>query len=384
MKRVFYARRNGIGKMIKLTRPLVSQETINRVVKVLESGCFSQGRYVRRLERGFEKYLGVRHAIAVSSGTAALHLALMALGIGAGDEVVVPAFTFPATANAVELAGAKPVFVDISLDDYCIDPSRIEERLTSRTRAILPVHEFGQPADMDAILRIAGRHRLAVIEDAACAIGASYRGRKTGALGEIGCFSLHPRKVVTCGEGGVIAVNSDRLAERLRALRNQGAVKTPAGVDFRYAGLNCRLTEFQAVIALGQLSAINSLLEKRRSLAQVYNRELGGLRGIAVPSSFADRKMTFQSYHILLDKRISRARLQQYLLKAGIETGLGAQALHCQSYYRKKYGFNARAYPNAYRSFCSGMVLPIGSHVGKAEARSIARKISAFVERGGV
>ena len=188
--------------MIRLAKPEFSDETIRSVLSVIKSGDLVMGEYVSKVEQFLESYLNVENAVLVSSGTAALHLSLLSLGIGAGDEVIVPAFTFPATANMVEAVGAKPVFVDIALDDFCIDCEKIEASISSKTKAIIPVHAFGQPANMEAVLDIAKCHGLFVIEDAACALGAEFENVKVGAYGDLGCFSFHPRKAITTGEGG--------------------------------------------------------------------------------------------------------------------------------------------------------------------------------------
>lgn len=211
--------------MIRLTRPYIPDEAIEKCIEVLRSGNLVQGLYAEKFEQAISDYLDVKHAMVVSSGTAALHLSLIALGIGPGDEVIVPAFSFPATANVVELVGAKPVFVDIKLDDFCIDASFIESVITNNTKAIIPVHEFGMPANMKPVLKLAEKYKLFIIEDAACALGAEYENRKAGAFGNLGCFSFHPRKAITTGEGGVVVTNDISLAEKIRAIRNHGIEK---------------------------------------------------------------------------------------------------------------------------------------------------------------
>ena len=208
--------------MIKLSMPDIGLDEFEQIKEVLDSGYLVQGDKVDEFENLVKDYLKAKHVIAVSSGTAALHLALLALDIKAGDEVIIPDFTFPATANVIELVGATPVFVDIDLDSFCIDTKKIEEKISSRTKAIMPVQEFGQSSDMSKTLEIAERYNLKVVEDAACAFGSEYGEKKIGTIGDIGCFSLHPRKAITTGEGGLLTTNSDEYAEKLRILRNHG------------------------------------------------------------------------------------------------------------------------------------------------------------------
>ncbi|MCP4215992.1 MAG: DegT/DnrJ/EryC1/StrS family aminotransferase, partial [bacterium] len=242
--------------MIKLAKPYIPEEAIKNVVDVLRSGNLVQGKYAKEFEISLCDYLDVPHAVVVSSGTAALHLALIALGIKESDEVIVPAFTFPATANVVELVGAKPVFVDINLSDFCIDTSNIEAKITAKTKAIMPVHEFGQAAKMDDIIALVKKYNLKLVEDAACALGTEFDNQKVGTFGELGCFSFHPRKAITTGEGGVIVTRSAELAEKLRVLRNHGISAKNGTIDFIAAGLNYRMTDFQAALGLGQMKSL--------------------------------------------------------------------------------------------------------------------------------
>ncbi len=361
--------------MIKLARPYIAPAAIEEVVRVLQSGDLVQGIYVSRLEAALQTYLQVKHAIVVSSGTAALHLSLMALDIAPGDEVIVPAFTFPATANVVELLGAKPVFVDIGLDDFCMDCSRLEKAITSRTRLILPVHEFGQSADMDALCATAGRQDLQVVEDAACALGAEFRNTKVGTFGTVGCFSFHPRKAITTGEGGAVVTNQDGLAERIRALRNHGIVVQDGKPSFMYAGLNYRMTDFQAALGLCQLTEIDTLIEERIRIAARYDEKLSGLPCVKTPSRCADRKAVYQTYHILTEDSADRDQWIRSLRAAGVETNLGAHALNCLPYYQQKYGYHNDDFPNAVRAFRQGMALPMGHHVRDHEVDWISDQI---------
>jgi perosamine synthetase len=357
--------------MIRLSKPNIPEEAIQAVVEVLRSGYLVQGEYVKDFEEALCNYLKVKNAVVVSSGTAALHLALIALDIKKGDEVIVPAFTFPATANVVELVGAKPVFVDINLTDFCIDTTKIEEKITSKTRAIMPVHEFGQAAKMDDIINIALKYKLKIVEDAACALGSEFNGRKVGTFGSVGCFSFHPRKAITTGEGGVMVTNDDGIADKLRTLRNHGISYLDGKVDFIDAGFNYRMTDFQAVLGLYQMKNLEDDIKHRINLAHEYDKLLSDIKWIKTPVLFENRRMVYQTYHILVGNNINRDSLMQYLRKNDIEVNYGAQALNCIKYYREKYRLVPESNSNATTAFNNGIALPIGIHINDFDIEHI-------------
>ena len=364
--------------MIRLAKPDISEETIIKVSEILRSGNLVQGEQVEKFEKDLKKYLDVKYAVVVSSGTAALHLSLLALGIKEGDEVIVPAFTYPATANVVEMVGATSIFVDINLNDFCIDVTRIEKAITEKTRAIIPVHEFGQAADIGPILSIAKKHHLKIIEDAACALGTEYNNQKVGSFGDIGCFSFHPRKAITTGDGGVAVTNDKHLAHKLRSLRNHGVSTINNKIEFICAGLNYRMTEFQAVLGINQLKTFNKHILYRMKLAKLYNKLLKNINWIKLPELFKNRKMSYQSYHIIIDKDINRDALILYLKNNNIESNYGAQALHVQNFFKKKYAIPKNRYKNSVVSFFSGIVLPIGSHVSDNDIFNIVEVIKKY------
>jgi dTDP-4-amino-4,6-dideoxygalactose transaminase len=368
---------------IRLVKPDIPEEALRSVVDVIKSGHLVQGEYVKKFERALQDYLGARNVILVSSGTAALHLSLMALGLQKDDEVIVPTFTFPATANVVEVVGGKPVLVDVKLDDFCIDVARIEKAITRKTKAIMPVHEFGQPAEMGRIMEIAKKHRLDVIEDAACALGAEFNRKKVGTFGRVGCFSLHPRKMITTGEGGILVTDDDVLAERVRSLRNHGLSASGRGFDLTYAGLNYRMTDFQAALGLSQLSDIDRFTQAREQVVQMYQERLSGIGWIKTPRTFEKKRSIYQTYHLLLEESIDRDRLITSLKEEGIETNLGAYALNCLSYYQRKYGYDGREYPNAVRAYRKGLAVPIGAHVNKEEIDYIVGALKTKGEARG-
>jgi len=364
--------------MIRLAKPSIPEEAIEKVVEVLRSGDLVQGRYVEAFEASLQEYLDVKHAVVVSSGTAALHLSLLASGVGENDEVIVPAFTFPATANVVELVGARPVLVDISLDDFCIDASKIETAITPKTKAIISVHEFGQAAEMDKILQVSNQFGLEIIEDAACALGTEFDKQKVGTFGRVGCFSFHPRKAITTGEGGVVVTNDDELAQKMRSLRNHGICYSNGKQDFRYAGLNYRMADFQAALGLYQIKEIEELNKKRITLAKEYDEKLADMSWIKTPATFNNRTAIYQTYHVVVDDRIDREDLIGYLKDNAIETNLGAQALNCLHYYRRKYSFKDMDFANADTAFKQGLALPIGNHLESDDFLWIVKRLKEY------
>lgn len=360
--------------MIKLAKPLISEAVIQEVAEIIRSGNLVQGPRVERFEEALQDYLNIEHAVVVSSGTAALHLSLMVLNIKHGDEVIVPAFTFPATANAVENVGAKPIFVDISLADYCLDPARIEETVTERTKAIIVVHEFGQAAEMERIVDVAKRRNLHLIEDAACAIGTRWKNRPVGTFGILGCFSFHPRKVITTGEGGAITTGDPFLAKRLRALRSHG-LSAPGTLEFTDAGLNYRMTDFQAVIGQGQLARVEEEIEIRIQQALQYQGHLFSCGRLRAPEVLENRRHIYQTFHVLLDDDLDRNQWIRRLREDGVEAGLGAQALHILPFYKARYGYGSSDYPQALRACRQGLALPVGSHLNGEDIDAICDRL---------
>ena len=366
--------------MIKLSKPYFPPEALENVLKVLASGNLVQGEFVLKFEEKLKDYLGVKNVIVVSNGTAALHLSLIVLGIGPGDEVIVPAFTFPATANVVELVGAKPVFVDIGLDDFCIDTRKIEKVITSRTKAIIPVHEFGQSAGMTEIMRIAAQYHLLIVEDAACALGTEFAYKKVGTFGELGCFSFHPRKAITTGEGGAIVTNDDCMAAKLRTLRNHGIEMVDGKIDFTSAGLNYRMTDFQAALGFYQMLDINNYLRERIVIAADYTRRLNGIPGLKTPAIFSDRTNVYQTYHIIIDRQFNRDEIKRKLYEQGIETNYGANALPLLKFYKEKYLLNAEDFPDAVTAYRQGLALPLSHYIQEHEIIEVCERVKALIQ----
>ena len=364
--------------MIRLAKPNISEEAISVVGDILRSGNLVQGRYVSEFENKLAEYLQVKNAVVVSSATAALHLSLVALGIKKGDEVIIPSFTFLATANVVELVGAKPVFVDISLEDFCIDTTKIEAAITDKTVAIMPVHEFGQSAKMDDILSICKKYDLKLIEDAACALGTAFDNKKVGSFGELGCFSFHPRKAITTGEGGAVTTNDDVLAKKIRAIRNHGMELEHGKIEFNYVGFNYRMTDFQAALGVFQLENFDEQIAVREKLAKTYEELLRDIDWITTPKPFEDRRMTYQTYHILVGDHIDRDKVIQHLNKNDIQANFGAQAVNVQKYFAKKYNIEKEKLPNAYKSYTKGIALPIGDFLNYKDIEVICETLKNY------
>lgn len=370
--------------MIRLTIPEFDNEEIEAVKEVLNSGWLTQGEKVKRFEELVADYVGTRYAIAVNSGTSALYLSLLSLGIGVGDEVITSDFTFIATANVIELAGAKPVFVDINLDTYNLGVPQIEAKITERTKAIMPVHLFGQVADMKPILELASKYSLKIVEDAAPALGATHElndeVKQAGSFGDLGCFSFHPRKVITTGEGGMIVTNNDELAFRLLKLRNHGMDCQKGETDFVLAGFNNRMTEMQAAIGIAQMRKLGEIISRRQQLAQTYNELLSGIPWIKVPHRLPNANHTYQSYVVTVKGDTDRDSLISRLSKSGIETTIGTYAIHETEYYRKKYSFQVNDFPNARVAFEQSLALPLYPRMSKDDVTFVGDNLKRAKE----
>ncbi|MFZ1424627.1 MAG: DegT/DnrJ/EryC1/StrS family aminotransferase, partial [Saprospiraceae bacterium] len=340
-------------------------------------------------EKLFAEIHQVKHAIAVSNCTTALHLALIAAGVGPGDEVIVPAFTWVSTANAVIYCGAHPVFVDIDLESFNMDVKELQKKITPRTKAIIPVHLFGLCADIDAIKLVAPG--IKIIEDGACAAGAHYKSRPAGGLGDIACFSFHPRKSVTTGEGGMLTTQDDALAEHLNKLRNHGASlseeqrhKGPKPYilpEFTMVGYNYRMTDLQGAVGLVQLKKLESFIAYRNQWAQYYSQALKDINWIRTPGLPANMKHGWQSYVLWIDESrspVSRNALMEYLQEQGIATRPGTHAVHMLDYYRRTYNIKSEDYPIAKIADQQSMSIPLHNLMKQEDFEYIANKIKAI------
>ena len=372
---------------IPISKPFVGDEEMAAVLEPLRSGWVSQGPHVGEFERRFAAFAGVEHAVATTSCTTALHVAIAALGAGPGDEVVVPAFTWVATPNAVEYVGARPVFCDVELDSYNIDPARLEGAVSERTVGLLPVHLFGRAADMAAVSAVAERHGLWVLEDAACALGTRRGGVHAGALGDAGCFSFHPRKSITTGEGGMLATNDSRLAELARTLRDHGGSRSDHErhssrgsfllADYERLGFNYRMTDIQGALGAAQMERADWILAERARLASRYTEALSGvawLRPPVVPDGedhgwqsyvclFAPEEPTLANAAALHERRNT---LMAALEDEGIATRPGTLAPVETGLYSERYGLRAGQFPAAHLAERLTIALPL--YPGMSEA----------------
>jgi dTDP-4-amino-4,6-dideoxygalactose transaminase len=320
--------------MIPIGKPAIGREDIEAVVAALKSGVLAQGKRVEEFEEAFAQFIGVKYAVATSSGTASLHLALLSHGIGAGDEVITTPFTFIATASSILLAGAKPVFADIEDDYFNVDPANVKRKITKRTKAIIPVHLYGHPADVKAIMELAHEHGLAVIEDACQAHGATLNNQKVGSFGT-GCFSFYPTKNMTTGEGGMITTNSEDVAQRARLVRNHGFSQRYSS---EILGSNMRMNELSAALGLVQLHKLPAHNQKRRDNAAYLSRKLRGIQGIQLPKVRQGCQHVFHQYTIRVteESATSRNELARILKEKGIESGIYYPIpIHKQPLYRK-------------------------------------------------
>ncbi len=340
--------------MIPIAKPLIADEEIEEVVKVLKSGFIAQGPKVAEFEEKFAKYIGVKHAVATSSGTTALHTALLAAGIKSGDEVITTPFTFAATSNSALYVGAKPVFVDIDPETYNIDPKKIEEAVTDKTKAIIPVHLYGQPADMDPICKIAEEHDLVVIEDAAQAHGAIYNDKKAGSIGDAGCFSFYPTKNMTTSEGGMITTDNDEIAEAASIIRAHGESERYTHVVLGY---NFRMTDIAAAIGLVQLKKLDKFNAKRNENAAYLTEHIEKIDGIKAPYVSENVKHVFHQYTIRVDKA-KRNELIKFLNEEGVGTGIHyPKPIYTQKLY-KDLGIGASC-PEAEKAASEVISIPV-------------------------
>jgi perosamine synthetase len=354
-----------VSDPIRLAQPDVGAREMAAVAEVLESGQLTMGPKVEEFERAIAEAVGTTHAAAVSSGTAALHVALLALGIGPGDEVIVPAYTFPATANAVELCGARAVLVDVDPDSFVLDPAAVAAAVTSRTRAVMAVHLFGRPVEWES-LQTAVPQEVTLVEDAAGALGARYRGTPCGGLGTLACFSFHPRKIVTTGEGGAVTTDADDIDAAVRRLRHHGWA---AVGDMPRGGFNYRLPDVLCAIGIPQLEKLEELLAERERVAQGYAERLEHF--VLTPSAADGDRHGWQAYVVQLDRRDEAL---ETLKGEGIEAQIGTWALHRLAPYLEQGEF-----PGADRAFERALALPFHTKLTDSDLDRVAEVLTRIV-----
>ncbi len=365
--------------MIPVNAPVITPESKSLVAKALEEGWISSaGPYLSEFEHEFAEYLGVKHAITVNTGTAALHIALLAAGIGEGDEVIVPAFTMAASWMAVMHTGATPIFVDVEPDIYTIDPALIEAAITAKTKAIMPVHIYGHPADMDPILAIAKKHDLVVIEDAAEAHGATYKGKLTGSIGDVNAFSFYANKIITTGEGGMVTTDNDQMAELAGRMKDL-AHSTAKRFIHDALGYNYRMTSMQAALGSGQLQHIGEFLATKQHMAKLYLAGLKDIPGITLPTTRNWATHVYWMYAILIDESkfgCNKDEFRAKLLSKGIDTRDFFYAPSTQPALTDK-GLGGGSFPVTQRIARDGCYLPSGLAITDDQIGTVCETIRA-------
>ena len=375
---------------IPISVPSTGEEEWQAVREPLLSGWLTQGPKVSEFEARFKELHHAAHAIATTSCTTGLHLVLEALGIGPGDEVIVPAFTWVSTANVVLYCGATPVLADVDPKTFNISPEDVEHRITSRTRAVIAVHLFGLCADIDALRQLVPP-QIPIIEDCACAAGATYKGRSAGTLGLAGVFSFHPRKSVTTGEGGMITTNDSNLASTCSQLRNHGAsiseeerhrgTRPYLLPDFNLLGFNYRMTDLQGAVGLVQVTKLEAFVAERQKWAEFYVSNLSEVDWLQLPQIPTEGQHAWQSFVTLVDAQtapMSRNQLMERLQLSGISTRPGTHAVHMLGYYRDRFGFQPSDYPGAQLANDQSMAIPLHNQMTPDDYRYVVETIKSF------
>lgn len=373
-------------RTIQISTPVLGKEELDSLRGPIESGWLTSGPKVREFEEQFAKRHNVKYAFALTSATTALHLAVLALDIQPGDEVIVPAFTWVSSANVVLYAGATPIFVDIDLTTFNIDPEQLKSKISKKTKAIIAVHLFGLCADIDAIKLVAPG--IPVIEDGACAAGASYKGIPAGGLGDIGCFSFHPRKSITTGEGGMLTTNDSKIAELVGMLRNHGASISeeqrhhgpkPFNLpEFNHLGYNYRMTDLQGALGVAQLKKLDDFISYRSYWAKWYNSQFKDIPWLLTPEIDQNFSHGWQSYVTMIDESkspMSRNEIMEYLQENGISTRPGTHAVHMLGYYKNLYKLIPNDFPNAFSANERSMAIPLHNSMTAEDFEYVAQII---------
>jgi perosamine synthetase len=369
-------------KNIPIAKPYITDDEINAVVAVLKSGNLSLGPQYKEFEKRFAKHVGTKYACAVSSGTSGLHLALLAAGIKPGDEVITSPFSFIASSNSIMYVGAKPVFVDIDPSSYNINPELIEKKITKKTKAILPVHIFGQSADMKPILKLAKKYHLKIIEDACESLDAEYYGKKAGTFGESAVFAFYPNKQMTTGEGGMVVTNNKKVYELCCSLRNQGRGENMQWLDHKYLGYNYRMDEMSAALGLAQLNKLDFMISERQKIAELYNRYFKEYSEyVQVPETASGNTNTWFVYVIQIkNKKISRDRILEGLSLKGIGCKPYLPSIHLFEFYKKTFGYRRGDFPVSESVSSKSLALPIYIGLTETQVKYIVEQFIALLK----
>jgi len=371
-------------------RQWIDEEDISAVAEVLGSDWLTQGPDIEEFEKAIANYVGVKYVVTFSSGTSALHGAMFAAGIGPGDEIITSPITFVATSNSAIYLGARPRFVDIDLNTYCIDTSRIEEAITENTKVIAPVDLAGYPVDIESVMEIAGRHNLVVVEDSAHALGAKRNGKMVGTEADMSMFSFHPVKHITTGEGGIIATNNEDYYKRMKIFVTHGITKDPALLqkndgpwyyEMQELGFNYRLTDFQCALGLSQLKKIESFLDRRNEIASMYDEAFKDVEGLVIPPKPEQHgsRHAYHLYPILLTKT-DRKEAYIKLREMGIFAQVHYIPVHLQPYYSKNYGFKTGDYPNAEYYYEHELSIPMYPRMTDEEVNYVIESIKSLTK----
>ena len=380
---------------VPIAKTSLLDDEIDSVLEPLSSGWLVQGPKVNEFELKWSNFTKSHNSIAVTSCTTALHLSLAALGFGPDDEAIVPAFTWISTANVVEHLGGKVIFCDIDPLTFNIDVNQIERLISKKTKAILPVHLFGLSADMDPINEIAKKYNLWVVEDAACGFGSKYKNQHVGTIGDTGCFSFHPRKAITTGEGGMVTTSNDDLADKIRCLRDHGATMSDLQrhlgskpyllADHPEAGFNQRMTDIQAALGSAQMDRAEEIITERQRLAKIYDSAFSKLSWLRTPETLEDYEHGYQSYPCMFKPQTAlkniekvnteRNELMEYLQSAGISTRPATHAVHMLSFYKNKYSIMPKDYINAYVANECSISLPLFHGMLQSEQEYVIEKV---------
>jgi perosamine synthetase len=375
--------------MIPIAKPYLTKKEAKAAYDTILTGWITQGPRVAEFENKFAEYTGAKYAVAVSNCTTALHLAMIIAGIGQNDEVICPSMSYIATANAIKYVGAKPVFAEVNPANYNLDIKDVEKRINSKTKAILLVHQIGMPADIDAFKELAQRHNLRLIEDAACAVGSSYKGSKIGSHSDLVCFSFHPRKVISTGDGGMIATSNESYYNRLKLLRQHGMSINDRTrhesskvifEDHLEVGYNYRLTDIQAAVGIRQLEKLDWIIGKRRKIANRYHKAFKGFECLQLPLEKKGYFSNYQSYSIYLKDNcpVSRNDLMQKMLDAGISTRRGIMTSHRETAYSEEYA--GVSLPVSEKASDQSIILPLYVPMKEADIQMVIDTLTSFIK----
>ncbi len=370
-----------ISQLIPVNEPLIGDQEYKNVMECLQTGWISsEGHFIRDFEEAWAAYCGMKYGVAVSNGTVALEIAVACLNLEPGDEVILPSFTIISCAQAITKAGAVPVLVDCDPETWCMDGSQVEARITKRTRAIMPVHIYGHPVDMDPVWELAHKYNLAIIEDAAEAHGGEYKGRKCGGLGDVNCFSFYANKIITTGEGGMVLTNDERQAEHLRSLRNLCFRKERRFYHVEM-GNNFRLTNIQAAIGLAQIDRIEQSIQQKRWMATAYGKQLGGIKGLSLPVERPWAKNVYWMYGVVLDAAfgIDAPEFARRLAEQGVMTRPFFLGMHEQPVFHQMGLFIGEHYPVTEHIARQGLYLPSGLTLTQAQVDRVGEVVKTVI-----